>query len=98
MISLYLHSQSHTTTLKNTHTGSIPTTLGRLTNIVGFSLANNELTGRIPTELGRLQQLEQMILHQNLLSGSVPTEVCFLQTSGNLTDIEVDAFVQCTCC
>ena len=55
--------------------GSIPTQLGRLTNLKTLYLGGNELSGSIPTELGSLANLEHLRLDDNRLWGPVPAEL-----------------------
>jgi Leucine-rich repeat (LRR) protein len=42
---------------RNLLTGTIPTELGKLTNLRMLSLSGNQLTGTIPSELGKLNNL-----------------------------------------
>ena len=52
--------------------GSIPTGLGRLSNLTYLNLRRNDLTGPIPTELDSLTNLRVLNLHSNELSGTIP--------------------------
>jgi Leucine-rich repeat (LRR) protein len=61
--------------------GSIPTTIGRLTNMQIFVLGQNLLTGPLPSEVGTMQDLRYLFLEQNSLSGTIPLE---LSSLGNL--------------
>ena len=54
-------------------TGSIPATLGSLSNLQWLNLASNQLTGTIPIELGNLSNLNQLWLAGNQLSGCIPS-------------------------
>lgn len=55
--------------------GSIPTTIGFLDNLVRFDVFENLLTGVLPTELGLLDKLEILDVALNTnLTGSVPSE------------------------
>ena len=73
----------------NGWTGSIPSSLGSLTNLETLSLAFNQLTGSIPSSLGRLTNLEYLYLRSNELTGSIPswlsslTNLEFLSLSSN---------------
>ena len=60
-------------------TGSIPSSLGNLTNLIALHLSLNQLTGSIPSSLGSLTNLTQLSLDDNQLSGTIPAEL------GNLT-------------
>ncbi|GKC32833.1 leucine-rich repeat protein [Tanacetum coccineum] len=60
--------------------------LGRMTNLRGLSLSDNELTRPIPESLKRLRFLEELDLSDNQLTGPVPTfigELTQLVLSGN---------------
>ena len=59
-------------------TGSIPASLGDLSNLTRLYLYGNELTGTIPTDLGDLTNLQQLSLSSNKLTGTIPTEVADL--------------------
>lgn len=52
--------------------GSLPTDLGRLSDLQVLRLGNNGLTGAIPTQLGSLSELETLNLVWNQLSGPIP--------------------------
>ena len=49
----------------NELTGTIPASLGGLSNLQYLELSNNQLTGAIPAELGSLTNLQQMWLQHN---------------------------------
>lgn len=57
----------------NDLSGTIPSEIGDLQNLVQLYLAENYLTGTIPVELGNLSNLEELVLSTNELSGSIPT-------------------------
>ena len=59
-------------------TGSIPSELGNLSNLVTLWLSNNQLSGAIPVELGNLSNLRYLRLYYNQLSGTIPVELCNL--------------------
>jgi Leucine-rich repeat (LRR) protein len=83
-------SGGHVSTLylpRNSLTGSIPTELGLLGNLMGLNLSGNSLTGSIPTELGLLSNLTDLYLYGNLLTGTIPTELGLLS---NLTWLSLD--------
>ena len=54
--------------------GSIPSELGKLTQLQSLYLADNELTGYIPSELGAIRFLRKLELRNNDLSGTIPSE------------------------
>jgi len=72
----------------NSLTGTIPTQLGRLSELDGeFGVNDNQLTGPVPTELGLLVDLTIFNLGTNqLICDDLPTEVAALK---NLSDMKV---------
>jgi Leucine-rich repeat (LRR) protein len=62
---------------------TIPTEIGRLTDIRSISMAEAKLTGTIPTEVGLLTNLQRLWLYRNELTGIVPSEL------GELTHLEL---------
>ena len=66
----------------NQLTGSIPTSLGSLTNLEGLELGDNQLTGSIPSSLGSLTNLRILELYLNQLTGSIPSSL------GSLSNLE----------
>ena len=66
----------------NQLTGSIPSSLGSLTNLDRLQLDGNQLTGSIPSSLGSLTNLTRLDLFTNQLTGSIPSSL------GNLTNLE----------
>ena len=65
----------------NSLTGTIPASLGNLTDLTSLWLNNNTLSGSIPSELGNLKNLTTLYLINSTLSGSIPIEL------GNLTNL-----------
>ena len=61
--------------------GSIPSSLGDLTNLHRLSLRHNDLSGQIPAQLGDLANLRVLDLGGNGLEGSIPPAL------GNLEDL-----------
>ena len=55
-------------------TGTIPSELGRLSNLWWLGLSGNRLTGSVPTELGNLTNLSLLWLTGNQLTGTIPSE------------------------
>lgn len=56
-------------------TGSLPSSLGNLTQLQQLDLEHTGLSGPIPAELGNLTQLEELYLGKGPLSGSIPDEL-----------------------
>ncbi|XP_060200188.1 probable leucine-rich repeat receptor-like protein kinase At1g35710 [Lycium barbarum] len=56
----------------NQRTGSIPFTLGDLTELKILYLFSNQLSGHIPSELGNLKNLTKLDLSHNQLTGPIP--------------------------
>ncbi len=59
----------------NNLAGSIPSSLGNLTNLQRLDFTQNDLTGPIPSELGNLTDLRTLYLNSNDLTGPVPSEL-----------------------
>jgi Leucine-rich repeat (LRR) protein len=55
--------------------GTLPSSLGNLTNLYWLSLIANQLSGSIPPQLGNLTDLIYVYLGNNQLSGSIPSEL-----------------------
>jgi len=62
----------------NQLTGSIPSEIGNLTNLLKLSLHYNQLTGSIPQEIGNLTNLIRLFLYNNQLTGEIPESICNL--------------------
>ena len=62
-------------------TGTIPSTLGNLTNLTHLRPHDNQLSGEIPSELGNLTNLTHLGLESNQLTGPIPSEL------GDLTNL-----------
>jgi hypothetical protein len=68
----------------NGFTGSIPSIVGNLTNLLSLSLSRNGFTGHIPSEVFNISTLSNALdLSNNHLEGSIPLEI------GNLKSIIV---------
>ena len=55
--------------------GSIPSSLGNLTNLRSLFLQRNDLSGSIPSSLGNLTNLEWLYLVGNQFSGCIPASL-----------------------
>ena len=62
--------------------GTIPASLGNLTELRELRLEGNNLTGSIPASLGKLTNLTWLVLSDNELTSSIPSSL------GNLTNLE----------
>eukprot|EP01031_Cornospumella_fuschlensis_P026809 gene26809-32391_t len=67
----------------NRFTGTIPSALGRLSNLDILALQGNRFTGTIPSSLGDAQALSILTLFDNDLRGTIPASL------GNLHDLRV---------
>jgi Leucine-rich repeat (LRR) protein len=76
-------SVTHLLLGSNQLSGSIPSSLGNLTNLRYLFLDSNQLGGSIPSSLGNLTNLQYLFLDSNQLSGSIPPEL------GNLLNLQV---------
>ncbi len=65
-------------------TGSIPDSLGNLSNLTYLNLSANYLTGPIPDSLGNLSNLNYLYLYNNQLTGSISDS---LSNLSNLEDL-----------
>ena len=67
---------------KNQLSGSIPESIGNLTNLTILYLFTNQLSGSIPDSIGNLSNLVALGLLNNNLSGSIPASL------GDLSELE----------
>src|SRR5436853_4138149 len=65
----------------NNMNGSIPSSIGNLTNLELLGLYVNQLSGHIPSSIGNLVNLEFLNLDDNQLSGNIPSSI------GNLVNL-----------
>ncbi|CAB9514674.1 Leucine rich repeat N-terminal domain [Seminavis robusta] len=73
---------------RNSLTGTIPTEIGRWTDM-GLLLVNgNNLKGAIPTQIGLMEGLEEISMYENQLEGPIPSELGLLtDTKKRLTRV-----------
>jgi len=64
--------------------GTIPSTIGLMTDLVTLTLYNNNLNGSLPAEIGNLTNLETLNLHHNYLSGVIPASIGELSSLKNM--------------
>lgn len=70
----------------NQLSGSIPTEIRGLSNLVTLNLSNNNISGTIPTAIGQLAALEMLDLQHNNIVGQIPTVIGYLP---NLTSLSL---------
>lgn len=71
---------------KNNITGTLPTSLGNLTNLNNIDFSNNSITGNIPSTVGSLNSLQSINFSSNKLNGSIPATIGNL---GNLVKLDL---------
>ncbi|KAI3934364.1 hypothetical protein MKW92_015635 [Papaver armeniacum] len=60
---------------KNRFTGSLPSTVGELGDLVELSVPGNSFSGNLPPGLKNLQNLVSVDLIMNLVSGNLPPSI-----------------------
>ncbi|XVF19893.1 hypothetical protein REPUB_Repub11eG0150700 [Reevesia pubescens] len=60
---------------RNQITGSIPSGITNLVNLMGIGLEYNQLTGTIPNSIGKLKKLQVVAFGGNALTGRIPTSL-----------------------
>ena len=63
---------------RNNLTGSLPSSMDRLSQLRVIHLFENNLNGSIPTSLGKLSELRELWLQNNELSGAIPSSMANL--------------------
>ncbi|GLT57579.1 hypothetical protein SLA2020_305440 [Shorea laevis] len=61
--------------------GSIPASIGNLSQLIGLDLSSNNFNGQIPTSLANLTQLQSLNLYNNQFFGPIPAFI------GNLSQL-----------
>ena len=59
----------------NKFSGSIPSEVGRLTNLEYFSIYGNPFSGTLPSEVGLLTEMREIDLHDTEMEGTIPEEI-----------------------
>ena len=62
--------------------GTIPSSIGNLSNLRNLNFSLNQITGSIPPEIGNLSNLEYLFLTSNQITDSIPPEI------GNLSNLK----------
>ena len=60
--------------------GTIPTSIGLLTDLISINMLDNSLGGNIPTQIGLLKKLSFFAVGNNKFTGVIPTELGFLSS------------------
>jgi Leucine-rich repeat (LRR) protein len=60
---------------KNKLNGTIPSSIGSLTNLEEMDISSNNLQGSIPNSIGNVAKLERLVITQNSLTGSIPASL-----------------------
>ena len=76
-------------------TGTLPASLGNLTDLRHFDVWYNNLRGTIPPSISNWQNIETAFFSENDFTGSMPTGIC---SAPNLDRLEADCEVECSCC
>lgn len=63
--------------------GTLPTSLGKMTNLKKFVMYQNGLKGTIPSAMGEMSSLVELDVEWNMLSGTIPSEL------GNLSNLDI---------
>ncbi|KPL13870.1 MAG: hypothetical protein AMS26_12785 [Bacteroides sp. SM23_62] len=70
---------------RNGLVGSIPPSIGSLSELNGLQMADNDLSDSIPSAIGNLTKLRSVYLHGNNLNGSLPDAFTNLTEMQHLT-------------
>ena len=74
-----LRANLHTLRLSScAFSGTLPTQIGRLTELRTLRIDDNQLSGSLPTELGQLTKLETLDVYDNQWEGDMPSELAQL--------------------
>ena len=69
----YLELQRSNRAMYGSLSGTLPSNIGLLTNLVQLDLENSTLTGTIPATTGELSNLTHLDLSHNKITGRLPT-------------------------
>ena len=61
--------------------GTIPTSIGLLSNLVTLKLGFQSIYGKLPSEIGMMSSLSLLALQDNSLTGTIPTTIGYLKLS-----------------
>jgi hypothetical protein len=91
--------QSFQSFSNNKLSGSVPSEVSLLGNLVELDIRDSSVSGVVPSSFGRLSSLKTLRLYETKLKGSMPDEICSLVYSGTLTVLEADCvMLECSCC
>ncbi|KAK6932958.1 Leucine-rich repeat [Dillenia turbinata] len=64
----------------NMFSGTIPSSLGKMSELTEFSLSHNRISGSIPSEIGNLSMLRKLDFSYNSINGSLPNSITNLSS------------------
>jgi Leucine-rich repeat (LRR) protein len=68
----------------NHFSGVLPPSIGLLSKLDYFVLANNDLSGPLPPEIGGLTSVTHVALGENEFEGAIPKEIANLKSANNI--------------
>ena len=72
--------------------GSIPESIGNLTELTNLDLQNNKLTGELPESISNLTNLTNLNISENQLDGSIPDDICTIYSDSTDMDVSNNKF------
>ena len=71
---LLLSTRANTASGSTSRTGTLPTEMGNMVSLYGFSISGAEVTGTLPTQLGLLTELELLSISNTEVAGPIPSQ------------------------